>query len=461
MWSRSCRPGPIRTRRTKRGDTGSATLSQSLEHARQDLVTIARAGVSAAGAAAALSRALADELNFKHVTSVPVHLIAAGKAAAPMTAAWFALPQIKTVQALAVGTHRDVELPTIVEWREARHPVPDERSVEAATRALAIARAVPADGLLVLLLSGGASALLARPMPGISLADKQQVVEAMLRGGADIHALNTVRKHLSEVKGGRLAASCAGTTMTLAISDVVGDDLAVIGSGPGVPDSSTWVDAVAALNRHVAEHDQPVSVRATMAEGVAGQLPDTPKADSAAMSRVQAHVIGSRFDAMRGAGHEAGRLGYRPVILVEPVTGEARASAALWAAQVREQLSLGATCVISSGETTVHVTGRGRGGRNLEFALALARTLATLGGDTVAASVGTDGIDGPTDAAGAMVDSTTLTRAAQLGLGAPESYLAENNSYAFFDALGDTIRTGPTGTNVGDLQILLRGLPPS
>jgi glycerate 2-kinase len=411
--------------------------------------------VSAAGAGAALSRALADEGKFQQVTTAPVHLIAAGKAAAPMTAAWFAIPQIKTVQALAVGTHRDVELPTLVEWREAPHPVPDERSVEAATRALAIARAVPADGLLVILLSGGASALLARPLPGIPLVDKQQVVHAMLRGGADIHALNTVRKHLSEVKGGRLAAACAGTTMTLAISDVVGDDLGVIGSGPGVPDSSTWVDAVAALNRHVVEQDQPASVRSAMAKGIAGQIADTPKADSAAMSRVQAHVIGSRFNAMSGARAAAEQLGYRAVVIEQPVTREARRVAVEWFEYVRPLADVIRTCVISSGETTVRVTGRGRGGRNQEFALALARALATLARDAVAASVGTDGIDGPTDAAGAMVDSTTLTRAAQLGLAAPESYLNDNNSYAFFDALGDLIRSGPTGTNVGDLQILL------
>jgi glycerate 2-kinase len=372
-----------------------------------------------------------------------------------MTAAWFAIPQTKTVQALAVGTHRDVELPTLVEWREAAHPVPDERSVEAATRALAIARAVPADGLLVILLSGGASALLARPLPGIPLADKQEVVQAMLRGGADIHALNTVRKHLSEVKGGRLAAACAGTTMTLAISDVVGDDLGVIGSGPGVPDSSTWVDAVAALNRHVVEQDQPASVRSVMAKGIAGQIADTPKADNAAISRVQAHVIGSRFNAMSGARAAAEQLGYRALVIEQPVTREARRVAVEWFEYVRQLADVSRTCVISSGETTVRVIGRGRGGRNQEFALALARALATLPGDAVAASVGTDGIDGPTDAAGAIVDSTTLTRAAQLGLAAPESYLNDNNSYAFFDALGDLIRSGPTGTNVGDLQILL------
>ncbi len=411
--------------------------------------------MSAAGAAAALSRALADEGQFEHLTTATVHLIAAGKAAAPMTAAWFAIPQIKTVQALAVGTHRNVDLPTVVEWREARHPVPDERSVEAAARALQIARAVPPDGLLVILLSGGASALLARPMHGIALADKQQIVQAMLRGGADIHALNTVRKHLSEVKGGRLAAACRGRTITLAISDVVGDDLAVIGSGPGVPDSSTWADAAAALDRHVDQQNQPPSVRVTMEKGLAGDIADTPKPGSPAIARAEAGVIASRVDAMRGARAAAEQLGYRALVITQPVTGEARLVAAEWFAYVGRVANAARLCVISSGETTVRVTGHGRGGRNQEFALALVRALAGLGRDAVAASVGTDGIDGPTDAAGAMIDSTTLTRAAQLGLDAPESYLDDNNSSAFFDALGDLIRTGPTSTNVGDLQILL------
>ena len=367
-----------------------------------------------------------------------------------MISAWCALPDLVTRTALAIGTHTHHILPARVEWHQAGHPLPDDRSVAAAARAVETALGVPPDEALVILLSGGASALMALPMEGISLADKQRVVNAMLKGGADIHALNTLRKHLSAVKGGRLAAACAGRTITLAISDVVGDDLAVIGSGPGIADPSTWHDARAALDRHVAATDQPASVRALLASGVAGHLPDTPKPGDAITARVDARVIAGRFDAMAGARQSAEQLGYAVHVVDAPITGEARHAAAAWLNALGDRRG----CVISSGETTVRVTGSGKGGRNQEFALALAETLATYGGDVVAGSIGTDGIDGPTDAAGALVDSTTFRRAAALGL-YPQAHLNDNNAYAFFDTLGDLIRTGPTGTNVGDLQILL------
>jgi glycerate 2-kinase len=390
-----------------------------------------------------------------------VHVIAAGKAAADMIAAWYAVPELKTRTAVAIGTHRASAFPSSVEWHQAGHPLPDERSVAAAARALTIARGVPADEALVVLLSGGASALMALPMDGISLADKQHTVDAMLKGGADIHALNTVRKHLSAVKGGRLAAACAGRTITLAISDVVGDDLAVIGSGPGIPDPSTWRDASALLDRYVSATDQPANVIARMRGGVAGELPETPKPGDAVMSRAQARVIASRFDAMAGARDAAQHLGYDVVLLPEAVVGEAKQSARQWFTRAAEAAARGsrAVCVISSGETTVRVTGKGRGGRNQEFALALAEELSGGSDDVVAASLGTDGIDGPTDAAGAVVDSTTFARATALGRH-PAAYLRENDSFAVFEALGDLIRTGRTGTNVGDLQVLLRGRPP-
>jgi hydroxypyruvate reductase len=397
-----------------------------------------------------LARVLAEPALVQTLRSTPVHIIAAGKAAADMIDAWCAIPDFTTRTALAIGTHSSKVLPAHVEWHQAGHPLPDRRSVAAATRARDLARAVPPHEALVILLSGGASALMALPMNGITLEDKQRVVNAMLKGGADIHALNTLRKHLSAVKGGRLAAACRGRTFTLAISDVVGDDLAVIGSGPAIADPSTWHDAQTALDRHVAEHDQPASVRTLLAQGVAGHLPDTPKPGDEVTSQVEARIIAGRFDAMAGARAAAERLGYQVRVVDEPVTGEARRAALAWLDAVKGDRG----CVISSGETTVRVTGRGRGGRNQEFALALAEPLAARGGDVVAASAGTDGIDGPTDAAGALVDSTTFTRAIALGLD-PEAYLNDNNAYAFFDPLGDLIRTGPTGTNVGDLQVII------
>jgi glycerate-2-kinase len=371
-----------------------------------------------------------------------------------MAAAWFDTRAFTTRSALVVSTHRSEALPRAAEFHLAAHPLPDERSVAAAARALAIARGVPDDDALVLLLSGGASALLAQPLPGLSLDDKQRVVNAMLRGGANIHALNTVRKHISEIKGGRLAAACPGGVITLAISDVVDDDLAVIGSGPAVPDPSTWRDAWDALNQYVSRDEQPATIRALIERGIAGDIPETPKAGDAAIARASARVIASRVDAMQGAREAAEMLGYRVLLIGPAVTGEARVIAPAWLRASLEAGVAGGTCIISSGETTVRVQGRGRGGRNQEFALALAESVAAMGGSAAVASVGTDGIDGPTSAAGAIVDATTLGRSRQLGL-VPAHYLADNNSHAFFDALGDLIVTGPTGTNVGDLQILL------
>jgi glycerate-2-kinase len=387
--------------------------------------------------------------------STPVHVIAAGKAAADMAAAWVATRAFTTRVVLVVSTHRSEILPSTVEYRIAGHPLPDERSVAAADRALEVARAVAADHALVVLLSGGASAVLARPMSGISLGDKQRVVDLMLRGGADIHALNSVRKHISAIKGGRLAAACRGRIVTLAISDVVGDDLTVIGSGPAVPDPSTWRDAWHALNRSVPHDQQPVPVRTLIAAGLAREVPETPKAGDAAVARAEARVIASRMDAMRGAREAAERLGYRVTTIGPAVTGEARNAALAWLATARAAAQHGSRmCVISSGETTVRVRGGGRGGRNQEFALALARPLAGLDEAPAVASVGTDGIDGPTAAAGAIVDSTTRWRAQQLGIDVGD-YLEDNNSHAFFAALGDLIVTGPTGTNVGDLQVAI------
>jgi hydroxypyruvate reductase len=273
--------------------------------------------------------------------------------------------------------------------------------------------------------------------------------------GADIHALNTVRRHLSKVKGGRLAAACVGTTLTLAISDVVGDDLNAIGSGPGVPDPTTWSDAAAALARYGGEA-HAASVKAVIAAGVSGAIADTPKAGDPAMARAVARVIGSRIDAMEGARALAAQRGYHPIVMREAVTGEATMAAPEWLARIRGLIA-GAPrplCVISSGETTVRVTGAGRGGRNLEFALALAGEMTGLRG-AVLASVGTDGIDGSSGVAGGIVDSTTLLRAARAGLPPPGNFLAANNSLEFFAPLDDVVRLGRTDTNVGDLQILL------
>jgi glycerate 2-kinase len=336
------------------------------------------------------------------------------------------------------------------------HPVPTAESERGGRRALAVADSLEADERLLVLLSGGASALMAVPAEGIALEDKRATTERLLRAGADIHALNTVRKHLSAIKGGWLAARAGGMCDTLVISDVVGDDPSFIASGPTVADPSRFVDALDVIRRFGGEAAYPTAVTSYLQRGIGGEVPETPKAADPRIAEATTVVIGSRRDAMAGALAKAGGLGYDVLRLEDPVVGEARTTAV---AHLRAVLARAAglrrpACIVSSGETTVHVTGHGKGGRNQEFALAAAAVLSATGVVAAVCSVGTDGIDGPTDAAGALVDSTTLDRAAAAGL-VPARFLQNNDAYAFFDALGDLINTGPTGTNVGDLQVIL------
>ena len=336
------------------------------------------------------------------------------------------------------------------------HPSPTAESERAGRRALDLAATLEAGERLLVLLSGGASALMAVPADGLTLAEKRATTDRLLAAGADIHALNTVRKHLSAIKGGWLAARARGACDALVISDVVGDDPSFIASGPTVADPSRFEDALDVLGRFGGEAAYPSAVVAHLRRGAGGAVPDTPKPGDARTAQTTTAVIGSRRDAMSGALAEAVRLGYQTLRLDDPVVGEARTSAVahLRAVQARATGLGRPACVVSSGETTVHVTGRGKGGRNQEFALAAAELLALAGAPVALASVGTDGIDGPTDAAGAIADSTTLERARAADL-PPGRYLSDNNAHAFFDALGDLIDTGPTGTNVGDLQVIL------
>ena len=333
------------------------------------------------------------------------------------------------------------------------HPLPDEGSLAAGRRALDIAASSREGDTLLVLLSGGASALMACPAEGLSLDDKRDTGARLLAAGADIHAVNTVRKHLSALKGGRLAVAAPATLVTLAISDVVGDDPGVIGSGPTAPDNSTFADALGVLERFGGLAVFRPAVVSHLERGRAGDVPETPRSDHPKLARSAYRVIGNRLDVMRGAAAEAERCGYRVVVRDEPVIGEARESADRLVNELARHLpSATPLCFISSGETTVRVVGSGRGGRNQELALAAAEPLSQLGVEVAGASMGTDGVDGPTDAAGAIVDHTTWARARSLGLD-PDAALSRNDSYSVFDALHDLIRTGPTGTNVGDLQV--------
>ena len=352
--------------------------------------------------------------------------------------------------------------PTRLERLTGGHPVPNAGSEAAGRRALAMAAAARPDERVLVLLSGGASALLAAPAAGLTLADKQRATTVLLNEGAEIHRLNAVRKHLSAIKGGQLAVATLAPSLTLLISDVVGDDPSVVASGPTVADSSTFRDALDALDHLGGRAAYPAAVVAHLERGVAGGSAETPKPGDPRLARAGAMVVGGRRQAMEGAAATARRLGYHVVVLEQPVVGEAREAAVAQIGHMAEAAAVAdrPVCVISSGETTVRVTGLGRGGRNQEFALAAATMREHLGTSapgrwTMLASVGTDGVDGPTDAAGALVDSTTVERARRAGLAPPGAFLQNNDAYAFFAPLGDLIRTGPTGTNVGDLQVFL------
>jgi hydroxypyruvate reductase len=385
----------------------------------------------------------------------PVRLLAVGKAAPWLADACAALLPGRVRSGLVVGTHCPMPLPPGLAWCPASHPVPDERSVRAASAALDFVGRRRADESLVVLISGGASALLALPRPEITLDDKQRTTRQLLGAGADITALNTVRKHLSRVKGGQLGVA-AGRAVALAVSDVVGDDLGVIASGPTVPDPSTFEDALDVLARHGGAGRFPARVVSLLERGAAGQFEETPKAGDPRLRDVRTTVIGSGRDAADGAAREAAARGYAVGTLSQPLVGEAReAGTRLVDEGTRVAAGLARpACVIAHGETTVHVTGTGRGGRNQELVLGAALALEREGVAGAVLSGGTDGVDGPTDAAGAIADASTIARARRLGLD-PLDFLARNDTYAFFAALDDLLVTGPTHTNVGDVQVLL------
>ncbi len=338
--------------------------------------------------------------------------------------------------------------PRRTEVVEAGHPVPDVAGVEAAHRTLDLAEKLGADDLLLVALSGGGSALWPAFAEGITLDDAQRTFRLLLHSGADIAAVNTVRRQLSRIGGGKLTrAAHPATVLTLVVSDVVGDDLGTIASGPTVPDPTTRADALAVLERFGLTDRVPPSVRATLAQHTAG--PALPEAE-----RVRTVLVGSNRDALAAAQAEAERRGYAVHLYPGPVTGEAREAGRRLA---REALAAEAdvpTCLLWGGETTVTVRGDGRGGRNQELALAAALALDGTGRAVLLLSGGTDGVDGPTDAAGAWASPQTLRQARALGLDAA-AHLGANDAYPFFDTLGHLVRTGPTHTNVADVQVAL------
>ena len=394
-----------------------------------------------------------------------VHVIAAGKAAGAMVSACVDSSALADVSrqgglqsVVAIGPSRPAAVPDRTEWFSGGHPHPTIESVRGARRALEVAMHADARDVVLVLLSGGGSALMALPAEGVTLDDKLQTAKLLMEHGGDIYELNTVRKHLSAIKGGQLAAASRAPMVTLAISDVVGDDLSVIASGPTVPDASTFGLALEVLDRRGGRARYPSAVVTRLQRGGGGAEHETPKPGDPRLAHSSARVIGRQRGAIEGARAAAESLGYRVHVIEAPVTGEARLVAVDYVRALvpRIESMPRPACVISSGETTVTVRGSGKGGRNQEFAFAMAGELATLG-SAVAASIGTDGIDGPTDAAGAIVDTTTMSRAHDAAISDPQRYLDNNDTYTFFDRLGDLVRTGPTSTNVGDIQVVLVG----
>jgi hydroxypyruvate reductase len=305
------------------------------------------------------------------------------------------------------------------------------------------------------LISGGASALLPLPAAGITLQEKQATTRLLLASGATIHEINAVRKHISRIKGGQLARLAAPARVeSLLLSDVIGDDLDVIGSGPTAPDASTFAAAGAVLDRYQIRHCVPASVRHRIEQGERGEIPETPKPADPLFSRVRNTVVGGNRLALDAAARAARQLGYHTLILSSTIQGETREIARMHAAIAREIADAGRpirppACIVTGGETTVTIRGDGLGGRNQEFALAAALEIAGLD-RVVVFSAGTDGTDGPTDAAGAIADGGTLARNPDARL-----YLDRNDSYRYFQPLGDLVITGPTNTNVMDVRLIL------
>lgn len=340
---------------------------------------------------------------------------------------------------------------------ESGHPVPDSEGERAARELLAMAGKVGPRDLVFFLLSGGASALIPSPRPPVTLADKMAATKLLLACGATIHEINAIRKHLSRIKGGLFAKALEpATVVTLIISDVVGDNLDVIGSGPTAPDCSTFGDCLEIIARFGLDGRMPAAVMRVLRDGAAGLLPETTKRDDCCFGAVRNHILANNEAALRGAAQAAEGLGYRPVVVTRALTGEARDAAAMLAQAAREHAGNERLCLLAGGETTVTLTGQGLGGRNQEMALVLGMELERVPASRPVCLVclGTDGSDGPTDAAGGLILPDTLAKARARDLH-PEPYLANNDSHSFLKQADALLVTGPTRTNVMDVTGLL------
>ena len=388
-----------------------------------------------------------------------VFLVGGGKATAPMARALENLLGGRINRGIInvkYGFAMDLAFTEII---EANHPLPDMNGVEGTAKILHLLQNAGEKDLIFSLISGGGSALLVQPAGKITLSEMQDLTRSLLECGASIDEMNAVRKHISSIKGGQMARSAMpATTINLMLSDVVGDRMDVIASGPFVPDPSTFEDAWGILKKYDLK-EVPIAIESHLKAGREGRIPETPKAGDPAFDRVHNFIIGSNILALKAAEDKARHFGYNTLILSSMVEGETKEVARVHTAIAKEIVKTGRpvpppACIISGGETTVTIRGKGLGGRNQEFCLAAALDLTGLPPGVAVLSGGTDGDDGPTKAAGAIVDPFTVKRGKEAGLEASD-FLYDNDSYHFFEKTGDLLITGPTGTNVMDVRLVL------
>ncbi len=385
-------------------------------------------------------------------------VVGAGKASARMAQALEQQLGLRIDTGLVVVKYGHGAPTKAIRIVEAGHPIPDAAGLQASLLIMELVQTLTADDLLIVLLSGGASSLLPAPVSGIELHDKQQTTKLLLRSGATIQEINAVRKHLSRIKGGQLAAATPARVVSVILSDVIGNDLGTIGSGPTAPDPTTFREAWEIVERYGVSKTIPASVRQRLKMGMQHRSPETPKPGAALFRRVDNILVGDNQAAVDAVAQTAKDQGLRTLVLSTTLTGEARELAKMFGAMGREIAMQGRPiqrpcCLIAGGEPTVTIRGEGTGGRAQEFALAAAPEIAGLQNMWVA-GFATDGTDGPTSVAGAVVDGQTVARAHRKGLDLSHA-LQNNDAYPFFEKLQGHIATGPTGTNVNDLYLLL------
>ena len=439
----------------------------NLERLREDALFIFQSGLDAVDPETAVQRYVSRDGDHLSIHSQDydlsaiqnIFIIGAGKASAAMARAVESILDDRITDGVIVVKYGHDAPLNKIKLVEAGHPVPDENGLAGAKAILTLLENTGPEDLVLCLISGGGSALVPLPSEGLSLNEKQETTRALLSCGATIHEINTIRKHLSNIKGGRLASAVfPATLVTLILSDVVGDDLDVIASGPTVPDSSTYADCMDILKKYNIFNKIPGPVMSHIQKGRQGKLPETPKTGHPIFNSTRNIIVGSNVDAVASAKQAAEKLGYQTLVLSSMIQGETKDVAIVHTAIAKEVLKTGQplpapACILSGGETTVTFLKSGKGGRNQEFALSAAIDIDRCG-NIVVFSAGTDGNDGPTDAAGAIADSTTVQRAQNQGMD-PMTYLLNHDAYPFFEQLNDLVITGPTNTNVMDLRLML------